>query len=193
MLGSDQSCVSLSSESSNHVCLPSVCLLLWQKDTDIVAEDFLGDRRPHTPCISIYLSSVSEGKAQCRLLEVLGSVLSKSKARALKSATRAESGPVTCAARTVLFLPSKMMLFLFTRLPSGAGELVERFRTLAALVEDLSFVPSTYMEAHNHLSPVPGGLPPSDLRHSYATHTPCMQNTYTHKSKIHILRERNTK
>jgi hypothetical protein len=39
-----------------------------------------------------------------------------------------------------------------------AGEMAQQLKALAALSEDLCLIPSTYLIAHNYLSPVPGDL-----------------------------------
>jgi hypothetical protein len=36
-------------------------------------------------------------------------------------------------------------------MPQGSGELAQQLRELAAFIEDLSLIPNSCQEAHNHL------------------------------------------
>jgi hypothetical protein len=58
----------------------------------------------------------------------------------------------------------------------GPDELAQWLRALAILPEENGSIPSTRMEAHNCLAPVPNKLAPSH------THT-CRENTNSHQNK----------
>lgn len=62
----------------------------------------------------------------------------------------------------------KILIFLNT---SGAGEMTQQFRVLAALAEDLDLAPGTHVVILPPTTPAPGDLliPYSDL-HGYCMH-----------------------